>query len=561
MNKKEKLISIIICMFALNCAEAQQWGDYTFYSIQNSTTANLIDLKGNAYHNWTFSSNSRTGYSSYLAPGGTAIRTVSYRGTQLNGGGITGEVQKVDWNGNVIWDFVHSSATYCLHHDICPLANGNVLMIAYEVKTATQATQAGCSKNMSIWSEKIIEVQPTGQNTGTIVWEWHLWDHLCQNNNSSKDNYVTSILEHPQLLNINYNTQQDWMHMNGIDYNPDLDQIVFSSHYLNEFYVIDHSTTTEQAVGHTGGNSGKGGDFLFRWGNPAAYGATGTKIFNVVHDAHWVPAGGQRANYFAAFNNNGISMQKSSIDLIYPPYDGYNYQLTPGSAFLPSTYNIRFTCNGHTNDLGASQQLPNGNILICVSQTGSIYEIDSTGKTLWSKSAYGSVPNARRYTACYVSGTMAATPTITQNGNNLISSEASTYQWFLDGLPIQGASEQTFTPQKNGGYQVQIKDANGCESELSHQFIVNYISGVRETINKNIFKIYPNPTRGVLYLNSEILKYCNYEVILYNLFGSICYRKNNTEMLDLNILEDGIYYISIKSNSFDIINDKIILMK
>jgi len=35
--------------------------------------------------------------------------------------------------------------------------------------------------------------------------------------------------------------------------------------------VIDHSTTTAQAAGHSGGTYGKGGDLLYRWGNPNAY--------------------------------------------------------------------------------------------------------------------------------------------------------------------------------------------------------------------------------------------------------------------------------------------------
>lgn len=95
--------------------------------------------------------------------------------------------------------------------------------------------------------------------------------------NPSAANYQTSIVNHPELLNINYLTQKDWLHCNGVDYNPILDQVVISSHNTNEWYVIDHSTTTAQAASHSGGNSGKGGDFLYRWGNPAAYQATGTK--------------------------------------------------------------------------------------------------------------------------------------------------------------------------------------------------------------------------------------------------------------------------------------------
>jgi hypothetical protein len=393
----------VLFLFWVSFVNAQTYGDYTLYSTKNSTKAYLIDMSGTIYHTWTFGSNKKTGYSSYLLPGGIILRTVSKSGNYFNGGGITGEVQKVDWNGNVLWDYVYSTTTYCSHHDICPMPNGNVLLISYESKTPAEVSQAGCSQSITMWPDKIVEIEPSGTSGGNVVWEWHTWDHLCQNVNSSKDNYVTSIVMHPELLNINYNTQKDWMHANGIDYNEELDQIVFSSHYLNEFYVIDHSTTTAEAAGHTGGNSGKGGDFLYRWGNPSAYQATGTTNFNVVHDAHWVPADCPKANYLAAFNNKGGTGNKSCIDLVNPPYDGYNYLITQGNAYEPTTYTWRHTYSGSpTQDEGTSQQLPNGNMLICISGSGYLYEIDSNKTVVWSKSIGGDVSNALRYPASYV---------------------------------------------------------------------------------------------------------------------------------------------------------------
>jgi hypothetical protein len=70
-------------------------------------------------------------------------------------------------------------------------------------------------------------------------------------------------------MNLNYGasaTQTDWIHLNSIDYNSVLDQILLSSHAISEVWIIDHSTSTAQAASHTGGNSGKGGDIIYRWG-------------------------------------------------------------------------------------------------------------------------------------------------------------------------------------------------------------------------------------------------------------------------------------------------------
>jgi hypothetical protein len=465
-----------LCLAAITTVHAQAWGDFTLTSLQNSNTAQLMNNAQQVVKTWTFPTADKTGYSSYLLPGGSIMRAVSRTGNSFTGGPICGKVQTTDWSGATTWDFVYSTTAYCTHHDICPMPNGNVLVIAYEIRSAAQATAAGATNGILMWPDKIVEIKPTGLTTGQVVWEWHIWDHLVQNVDATKANYQTSVLEHPELLNINYKTSKDWIHMNGVDYNPILDQITFSSHNLNEWYVIDHSTTTAEAAGHTGGNAGKGGDFLFRWGGPASYGATGTAILKVTHDAHWIPEGVPNAGRLVGFNNQGVSNSASCVDQAMPPRVDYNYTRTAGAAYAPATYDARHACSGYSSNMGNSQQLPNGNMLVCVATAGKVYEINSAGTTLWSKTFTGSCPQA--FDSCYVFNTPPAIPDITESCTMLSAPSATTYQWYMNGNLLTGETNQMLMPTQSGTYVVRITDANGCVYRYSpgHKYIMTVLN-------------------------------------------------------------------------------------
>src|SRR5258705_10012799 len=213
-SSMQKAAVFCFLFFLVNFSSAQQWGDYTLYSVMGNGSAYLIDTNNNVYHTWALGNSYRTGYSAYLEPGGTLVKSVQNSGNYFTGGPITGAVIRADWNGNILWNYVYSTQAYCAHHDICPMPNGNVLLIAYERKSATEVAAAGCTTfSQEMWPDKIVEVQPTGATTGNIVWEWHAWDHLVQDVDSSLANYQSSIVNHPELLNINYSAQKDWMHM------------------------------------------------------------------------------------------------------------------------------------------------------------------------------------------------------------------------------------------------------------------------------------------------------------------------------------------------------------
>lgn len=556
---KQLLLLCLTAIFSVS-VKAQQWNGLTLYSNGNATAAYLIDTNNVAVKTWS-NLTGGTGYSSYLEPGGTLVRSVKVNNTTFNGGGACGGMQKIDYAGNLIWDFTYSSATYYTHHDHCVLPNGNVLMISYELKTQADLTAAGGTAALStIWPEKIIEVQPTGLNTGIIVWEWHVWDHLVQNVNSSAANYQTSIVNHPELLNINYLTTKDWLHCNGLDYNPILDQIALSSHNMNEWYIIDHSTTTAEAASHSGGNSGKGGDFLFRWGNPAAYQASGTKILNVTHDVHWIPEGHPDAGRLVGFNNQGVSASVSSIDQIVPPLVGLNYSITPGSAYAPSSYLQRTSGFGYSSNEGSSEQLPNGNQLVCVAISGKIYELNPAGVPIFTITTGAKSSQAHRYSTCYINNAAPPQPSISLSGNDLSTASAATYQWYFNGALINGATSQNYTPTQPGIYVVRTTDANGCLYVYSKGFMFGTATNLdvhRTDISK--VTLYPNPSNGLLFLNAN--PNYSYDLKVTDINGKILMIEKGASTIDLSSFNNGLYLVTISNEVLGTTTKKITIIK
>ena len=383
---------------AFNPSQAQFDG-YTLYNNQNQSTTYLIDASGSIAHSWSLTSNAN--YAMALKPSGNLVRGAVNTGNLLNGAAVGGKVQEFDPSGTLVWEFVYSTANYVSHHDLCLMPNGNVLLTAWFVQTNAQLQALGYSGNAAKWPTRIIEVQQNGTG-GEVVWEWNMLDRFIQYVDATKPNYLP-IAEHPERMNINVAVQSgggpggggDWFHVNGIDYNEALDQIAFSSRYASEIFIIDHSTTTAEAAGHTGGNAGKGGDFLFRWGKPANYGTTGTQtIAGAVHDVRWIKDGRPNAGYLQFVNNVGGPSGNTVIDAIDPPLNGYNYDRTPNSAFGPSTYDWRHVCLGNSAGQSASDRMPNGNVFVALSDE-YMYEVDENGTVVWQYNA--SPPKAFRY--------------------------------------------------------------------------------------------------------------------------------------------------------------------
>lgn len=94
-----------------------------------------------------------------------------------------------------------------------------------------------------------------------------------------------------------------------------------------------------------------------------------------------------------------------------------------------------------------------------------------------------------------------AKPIITQNGLTLTSTPAHTYQWYYEGWPIPGATQQSYTVIANGRYKVRIWSPYGCTNE-SDTLMVTNVGTINYSQNKNI-QIFPNPNNGKFYLFAE----------------------------------------------------------
>tara|TARA_B100001093_G_scaffold242048_2_gene231816 strand:+ start:5929 stop:8346 length:2418 start_codon:yes stop_codon:yes gene_type:complete len=392
-------------MGLISCTNSTSPG-YTLFSPMPSTSSYLIDQHGREIHSWESPGGHRPGLASYLLEDGDLLRSANIAQQAVgdfSGGGTAGKIERIGWDGTAEWSWEYSSMDYITHHDIEPMPNGNILAIAWEDKSEAEALQAGRNPaiasdapggNANVWPDHIIEIEPLANNQANIVWEWHAWDHLIQDYDASKDNYGV-VSEHPELLDINFvgatgnqAGRADWMHCNGIDYNAALDQIALSCKNTNEFYIIDHSTTTAEAAGHTGGNSGKGGDFLYRWGNPQAYdgGLSSDQQLFGQHDVQWIEEGREGSGDFLVFNNgNGRSPSYSSVDVIQVAYVEGNYPLQSNGTWGPNAPSWSWGLNQdiYAQSISGAERLPNGNTLVTFGTQGTLLEVDLEGEIVW----------------------------------------------------------------------------------------------------------------------------------------------------------------------------------
>lgn len=433
---------------------------FTLVGSLKSRRAHLVDMSGNSVHHWD---TPKPPSGMYLTDRGTLLRTLDSdkKHPLFRGGGGSGRIQELDWDGRVVWDFRWDSEKSFYHHDLAQLPNGNILIIAWDRHTLEEALAVGRDPDLlegdELWPDAVYEIRPTLPVGGEVVWAWHAWDHLVQDFDAQAPNYAAPA-SRPMRIDVNGDRNPepptadeqdaeaanmaalgygggdqeehedpvagtpdpapedgeeedpeeaairkrikdaDWMHTNGIDYNAALDQIVLSVRRYDEIWIIDHSTTTEEAAGSTGGRSGKGGDLLYRWGNPYAYGMGRFEDRPLLgqHNVQWIPEGYLGSGNLIVFNN-GTKQDRawSTIDEWWAPHDAQgNYVRADGEPYGPRELEWSYAAHEPTDFfssfISGVQRLPNGNTLCCSGAQGWVFEVTPDGEVVWDwKSPFG----------------------------------------------------------------------------------------------------------------------------------------------------------------------------
>ena len=473
----------------------QTLGGYNLIYPDRQSTTYLLDECGQVVHRWDDAEATAVpGAVAYLLPDGRLLRAKLYRprfnSATFGGGGAGGVVELVSWDNEVEWTYVVADSLQRQHHDVHYLPNGHVLILAYDRISLADMLTAGFDTTSyvqrRIWSEKVIEVDPA---TDSIIWQWRVWDHLVQDFDSLAQNYGI-VGASPGRIDVNYHeydfTREDWIHANALDYNPVLDQVMINARNFNEIWIIDHSTTTAEAATSSGGNSGRGGDLLWRWGSPQAYqqgNANTTQLF-YQHDAQWIDdfVDPNYAHYgaMAVFNNQidfSTTNPRSQGQVISPVWDVASQSYgSAGGTFLPATTSATFTHPNPQLNYSATassiQLLGNGHVIMCAATQGFSFELDEAGAVVWE----------------YLVPLFNGQPF--PQGSSLPMGVNSTFRWGRYPRDYAAFAGRDLTPQ---GYLELLPNEDFC----------TVVATQTPQAVAAEFAVFPNPARGTANLHTE----------------------------------------------------------
>jgi len=317
---------------------------YNLICIHSTSTAYLMDIKGQEIHRWT-----------YGKKYGNATRHATMNDHVIaldNGDAVIlkkneGVVQ-VSWNSELLWEV-------CLraHHDIAQAPDGTFYVLIQELME---------HRGLEVWFDAIVHLDARGEEIG----RWFTYDHLDQIRQSLDTKpFLDTILDSALAgrpggsggmerlkEKIAQRYRYDYFHTNTITVLPqtslgERDPRFRPGHLLVCFRNVDQIAVLEKDTYRV----------LWSWGVGEL---EGPHHPTMLEDGH-----------ILVFNN-GVKRGYSSV-LELDPVSGdivWEYKADPPRSF-------------YSYSRGSAQRLPNGNTLICESDKGRAFEVTRDGEVVW----------------------------------------------------------------------------------------------------------------------------------------------------------------------------------
>lgn len=140
------------------------------------------------------------------------------------------------------------------------------------------------------------------------------------------------------------------------------------------------------------------------------------------------------------------------------------------------------------------------------------------------------------------------TVTITIDGNTLTATEGVSYQWYLNGELIEGATEQMYTATESGNYSVEVTNDQGCRVTSDETVLTVAIPDLDGISDIHIF---PNPATELLSITFNMQLHNQTDLRITDLTGRVVWQKsieqqgNVSMQLSVENWSAGMYFISI----------------
>ncbi|MCF8464392.1 MAG: HYR domain-containing protein [Flavobacteriales bacterium] len=233
---------------------------------------------------------------------------------------------------------------------------------------------------------------------------------------------------------------------------------------------------------------------------------------------------------------------------------------------------------------------PNGVVEVCEGESVQLSVPSGYAAYNWSTGATVSTINVSNEATYWVSVTdgngcvsntdttevvfyTEVAPVVEVGSNGLLTASndtAQSYQWYLNGSPIPGATSYVHCPTVSGNYVVVIVDANGCEvesniNELTFNPNAPCLVGIEEYgLSLNI---YPNPSNGQFSVKYELRHDAKMELAVFDMLGNRIIetirlnRSNGVQIVDLTSQADGVYLLRVLLDDTEMIQQRLILVK